>query len=100
MLDEAIAKLDEAMADTELCLRCRWDREFREHGSYSPFIGSRRSCAPTRAHSCTRVRAAVRDVALAVANWPTEAELDSCQIGATAESEINRLLPEGSEGGK
>ena len=40
------------------------------------------------------------DALLAAGRWPTEAELDSCRIGATVESEIERLfgLPEGSEG--
>ena len=76
MLDEAIAKLD-------ILLGFGWDKS--THGG---------------ADAIAAIHAAVRDVALAVANWPTEAELDSCQIGATAESEINRLLPSGSEGGK
>ena len=78
MLDEAIAKYNKTIDemhcfDPKDCQMCAEDK--------------------------IALDAAVRAVALAAANWPTEAELDSCQIGATAESEIDRLLPEGSEGG-
>ena len=36
--------------------------------------------------------AAVRDVALAAVNWPTEAELESYPIGSTAETAIHAAL--------
>ena len=79
-LAEAVEKLDEEMADTELCLRCRWDREFSVRGFYSPYIGTHRTCAPTRQHTCIGIRAAVREVAMATRGC-TEAEIKRHFLG-------------------
>jgi hypothetical protein len=50
-------------------------------------------CGEPDCGECLRdTRAAVRDVALAAVNWPTEAELESYPIGSTAETAIHAAL--------
>ena len=84
-LDEAVANLDELLAPT-------WEAGLvSAEGSSTQRL---RTWTPT----ALAVRTAVRNVALAAVNWPTEAELESYPIGSTAETAIHAAFGDSPHG--
>jgi len=91
-LDEAVVLLDKEIADS-CCDACQQERAIATFGYWQAIDGGRHRTKAADEHMCGPVRAAIRNVALAV--WATTCHAAAIYDTQFVMDQIDEYLPEG-----